>query len=175
MICGRGTEAMWKSATRQITAGIVWTAMILATSTGPSLTQEWTPFGIRKAGFTFEVPPGFSLDHVAEDGQAATFRGPREANLVVSGRNIAGGNFKQNVEALIAYDEEHGWKVTYSRLTESWASYSGVKEGMIRYVRAIVTCDDKIAAFQMDYRQTEKLGYDPIVLRMVKSLDSEGC
>ena len=79
---------MWKSATRQITAGIAGTAMILASSTGPSLTQEWTPFGIRKAGFTFEVPPGFALDHVAEDGQAATFLGPREANLVVSGETL---------------------------------------------------------------------------------------
>ena len=124
---------------------------------------------------TFDVPPGFALDHIAEDGQAATFIGPQDANLVVRGDNVSGGNFKQSVEALMADDEGHGWKLTYRRLTDSWASYSGVKDGMIRYVRAIATCADRVAVFVMDYRQSEKLSYDPIVLRMVKSLDSEGC
>ena len=166
---------MLKYPILQIAAGVAWMAMILASSTGPSLAQEWTAFGIRKAGFTFDVPPGFALDHIAEDGQAATFLGPQEANLVVRGDHVSGGNFKQNVEALMADDEGHGWKLTYRRLTDSWASYSGVKDGMIRYVRAIATCDDRVAVFVMDYRQSEKLGYDPIVLRMVKSLDSEGC
>jgi hypothetical protein len=67
--------------------------MILASSTGPSLAQEWTAFGIRKAGFTFEVPPGFALYHIAEGGQAATFLGPQKASLVVRGHHISGGNF----------------------------------------------------------------------------------
>ena len=159
----------------QIAAGVAGAAIVLASSSGPSLAQEWTAFGIRKAGFTFDVPPGFALDHIAEDGQAATFLGPQEANLVVRGDHVSGGNFKQSVEALMADDEGHGWKLTYRRLTDSWASYSGVKDGMIRYVRAIATCADRVAVFVMDYRQSEKLGYDPIVLRMVKSLDSEGC
>jgi len=166
---------MLKYATLQIAAGVAGVAMILASSTCPSLAQEWTAFGIRKAGFTFDVPPGFALDQIAQDGQAATFLGPQEASLVVRGDHVSGGKFKQNVEALMADDEGHGWKVTYRRLTDSWASYSGVKDGMIRYVRAILTCDDRVAVFVMDYRQSEKLGYDPVVIRMVKSLDPEGC
>ena len=152
---------MLKYANLQIAAGVAGTAMILASLTGPSMAQEWTAFGIRKAGFTFDVLPGFSLDHFAEDGQAATFLGPQEANLVVRGDHVSGGNFKQDVEALMADDVGHGWKLTYRRLTDSWASYSGVKDGMIRYVRAITTCDDRVAVFVMDYRQSEKLGYDP--------------
>ena len=139
---------MLKYPILQIAAGVAGAAMILASSSGPSLAQEWTAFGIRKAGFTFDVPPGFALDEIAEDGQAATFLGPQEANLVVRGDHLWAGTFKESVEALMADDEGHGWKVTYRRLTDSWASYSCVKEGMIRYVRAIVTCDDKIAAFQ---------------------------
>ena len=43
------------------------------------LAQEWTAFGIREAGFTFEVPPGFSLDHLANDGQDAAFYGSRRS------------------------------------------------------------------------------------------------
>ncbi|MEQ1956085.1 hypothetical protein [Mesorhizobium sp. CN2-181] len=147
----------------------------MAASTGPSLAQEWTAFGIRKAGIVFAVPPSFSLDRIAEDGQSATFLGPQEASLVVRGDHFLGGNFKQRVEALIADDGRHGWKVTYRRLTDSWASYSGIKGGMIRYVRVIVTCDDSVGVFAMDYSQTQKLPYDPVVFRMVKSLASEGC
>jgi hypothetical protein len=174
LISGRGAETMFRYATLQIAAGAAGMAVILAL-TGPSLAQEWTAFGIRKAGFKFDVPPGFTLDHIADDGQAATFLGPQEANLVVRGDPVSGGNFKQSVVALMADDEGHGWKLTYRRLTESWASYSGVKDGMIRYVRAIVTCGDTIAFFQIDYAQSEKVAYDPIVLRMVRSLDSDGC
>lgn len=170
---GRGTKTMLKI---RRTAGVAVAATILGFSTMPSsVAQDWTPFGIRKAGFTFDVPPGFALDHIAEDGQAATFLGPQDASLNVRGDHIVGGNFKQSVELLIASDEKHGWQVTYRRLTNVWASYSGLKNGMIRYVRAISTCDARIAAFVMDYPQSNKLGYDPIVLRMVKSLDPEGC
>ncbi|MEQ1953834.1 hypothetical protein [Mesorhizobium sp. CN2-181] len=158
-----------------VVASVAGTAIFLAASTGPTLAQDWTAFGFRKAGIIFTVPPGFSLDHIAEDGQAATFLGPLDASLVVRGDHILGGNFKQRVEALIADDARRGWKVTYRRLTESWASYSGIKGGMIRYVRVIVTCDDSVGVFVMDYRQSQKLPYDPVVLRMVKSLASEGC
>jgi hypothetical protein len=76
-------KTMLKYTIPQTAAGVAWISMILASSTGPSLAQEWTSFGIRKACFIFDVPPGFSLDHIAEDGQAATFLGPQDANLVV--------------------------------------------------------------------------------------------
>jgi hypothetical protein len=166
---------MLKNTVWQTAVGVTLIVMATACGSGLSLAQEWTAFGIRKAGFVFDVPPGFSLDHIAEDSQTATFIGPRGANLVVRGDHLPGGSFKQNVEAMMADDEGSGWQLTYRRVTHTWASYSGVREGMIRYVRAIATCDDRIATFRMDYRQNEKLDYDAVVVRMVESLDPEGC
>lgn len=166
---------MLKNRSQHTSAGVAAIFVTMAFASGPSVAQEWTAFGIRKGGFIFDVPPGFSLGHVAEDSQAASFLGPRGANLLVRGELLPDGSFKQYVEALIADDVGEGWQVTYRRVTNSWASYSGVREGMIRYVRAIVPCNDRIAIFQMDYRQTEKRFYDPVVVRMVKSLDPQGC
>jgi hypothetical protein len=72
-------------------------------------------------------------------------------------------------------DEKDGWKLTYRRLTPRWASYSGVKDGQIRYVRAIAVCTDRAAFFVMNYRRNEKIPYDLVVVRMVRSLKPEGC
>ncbi|MER9644947.1 hypothetical protein [Mesorhizobium sp. M0239] len=63
-------------------------------------------------------------------------------------------------------DEKAGWRLTYRRIAPGWASYSGVKNGAIRYVRAIMVCDERAALFTMNYRQSEKEPYDPIVVRM---------
>lgn len=166
---------MLKHGIMRIAVFAAGAAMMLASLPVPCLAEEWSSFGIRRAGFIFDLPPGFSLDHVAGDGQSATFRGPEQASIVVRGEYLSGGNFKKNVEALMLHDEGLGWNFTYRRLTNSWASYSGVKDGMIRYVRAIKTCNDRIAVFRMIYGMSEKLDYDPIVVRMVKSLKSEGC
>ena len=163
-----------KIAVLPTTVGVASMAMFLAIP-DLLLAQEWTAFGIREAGFTFEVPPGFSLDHLANDGQDAAFMGPDGASLVVRGDRLSGENFRAKVEAQMAQDESEGWNVTYRRLTGDWASYSGVKDGIIRYFRAIAICDERAAVFQMDYSQSNKVAYDPIVIRMVRSLEAEGC
>ena len=45
--------------------------------------QGFQQFGIREAGFVFEVPPDFKLADRAGDGQSATFEGPDGAVLEV--------------------------------------------------------------------------------------------
>ena len=65
--------------------------------------------------------------------------------------------------------------ITYKRVTPKWAAYSGVKEGLIRYVKAITVCDDRAAFFLMDYDRNRKIEYDPIVTRMEKSMKRERC
>ncbi|WP_244554830.1 hypothetical protein [Mesorhizobium prunaredense] len=72
-------------------------------------------------------------------------------------------------------DEKEGWKLTYKRVTPRWASYSGIKNEKIRYVRAIAVCNDRAALFVINYSSDEKIPYDPIVVRMVRSLKAEGC
>lgn len=69
-------------------------------------------------------------------------------------------------------DERNGWHLTYRRLTRRWTSYSGIKGDKIRYFRAVAICDDRMAAFELDYNRDQKIRYDPIVVRLVRSLRS---
>lgn len=135
--------------------------------------EAWTPFGVRQLGFTFDIPPGFALTQHSQQG--AAFRGPREAFLVVWGARLGKASFRAEIEHRMIEDEKAGWRLTYQRIAPRWASYSGVKNGEIRYVRAIMVCDERAALFTMNYRQTEKEPYDPIVVRMVRSLKAQGC
>ena len=80
------------------------------------------------------------------------------------------------LEALIAQQQEdEGLEVTYKRITPKWAAYSGFKDGLIRYVKAITVCDDRVAFFLIDYDREAKRDYDPVVTQMEKSLKREGC
>ncbi|MGX9176702.1 hypothetical protein [Mesorhizobium sp. BHbdii] len=84
-------------------------------------------------------------------------------------------SFRTEIEHRMVEDEKNGWQLTYRRVTPELASYSGVKDGQIRYVRAIRVCRDRAALFTINYSRNEKIPYDPIVVRMVRSLKAEGC
>jgi hypothetical protein len=152
---------------------LVFPALML--SFAQAIAQEWQQFGIEKFGFVFDVPSEFDLLHRSEDGDGAAFHAPDGALLAVWGTNVAKGNFLSEVKKQISRDEKEGWKFTYRRLTRAWASYSGIKGDQIRYVRGITVCRDRAAMFLIDYSRDQKVAYDPVVTRMVRSLKSEGC
>ncbi|WP_245478076.1 MULTISPECIES: hypothetical protein [unclassified Mesorhizobium] len=135
--------------------------------------QAWQPFGVRQFGFTFDVPPGFVLTQRSDQG--AAFRGANEAFLAVWGARLGKASFRAEIKHRMVEDEKAGWKLTYRRVTPRWASYSGINNGQIRYVRAIAICDDRAALFTINYSKSEKVPYDPVVVRMVRSLKAEGC
>ncbi|TGR15682.1 hypothetical protein EN833_06340 [Mesorhizobium sp. M4B.F.Ca.ET.190.01.1.1] len=135
--------------------------------------QAWQPFGVRQFGFTFDVPPGFVLTQRSDQG--AALRGANEAFLAVWGARLGKASFRAEIKHRMVEDEKAGWKLTYRRVTPRWASYSGINNGQIRYVRAIAVCDDRAALFTINYSKSEKVPYDPVVVRMVRSLKAEGC
>ena len=153
-------------------AKVALSLLVLTVQAG---SQEWEQFGFRKLGFGFDVPPGFVLKETAENGGGATFEAEDEASLAVWGDNLPKRNFKATVQAQLNADEEEGWDVSYRRITPVWASYSGTKDGRIRYFRAIAVCNDRVGIFQLDYDVADKVPYDPIVVRMVRSLKEDGC
>ena len=140
-----------------------------------ALAQEWQPFGIERFGFIFEIPPGFELAQRSENGDGATFEGPNGATLAVWGVDLKGRKFLTGIAIQMREDKADGWRITYERLTDDWASYSGIKGDQIRYARAIKVCGDSAAVFIIDYERSEKIPYDPIVVRMVNSLKPEAC
>jgi hypothetical protein len=152
---------------------LVFSTLML--SFAQAAAQEWQQFGIERFGFVFDVPPEFELTQRSESGDGAAFYSPDGALLAVWGINVDEGDFLSEVKKQISRDEEEGWKFTYRRLTREWASYSGIKDDQIRYVRAITVCGDRAALFLMDYSRDQKIAYDRIVTRMVRSLKPEDC
>ncbi len=150
-------------------------ALALLVLTVQAASQEWGQFGFRKLGFAFDVPPGFVLKQTAANDNGATFEAEDGASLAVWGDSLSIRNLKSTVQAQLDADEAEGWDVTYRRLTPTWASYSGIKVDRIRYVRAIAVCNDRVGIFQLEYDVEDKVPYDPIVVRMVRSLKAEGC
>jgi hypothetical protein len=150
-------------------------ALSLATIPVAAHLQEWEQFGILQSGFAFEVPPGFVLVQRADNGQGATFEGKGGAFLAVWGADLAKRDFRAQIDSQMRQDESEGWRLTYRRVTSSWASYSGIKGDKIRYFRAIAVCGDRAAVFLLDYDRSEKVPFDPIVVRMVKTFKAEGC
>ena len=152
-------------------------ALALVVAGGPAAGQQsdWKSLGFKESGFIFEVPPGFEMAQTATSGQGATFEGPEGALLAVWGADLEREDFKAQIDSQIAQDRKEGWELTYIRITDDWASYSGIKEDEIRYFRAITVCGDRAAVFLFDYPRREKLAYDPVVVRLVESLEAEGC
>ena len=143
----------------------------------PALAGEWIPFGIRKYGFIFDVPPGFLFvtDHKYDGGEGALFQNDEGDFVVVWGIDVDIRDFQTHVKELMQIDMDEGWNFTYQRLTPKWAVYSGIKDDWIRYVKSITVCDDRAAFFVVEYERAEKRDYDPIVTQMEKSLKREGC
>ena len=151
--------------------GIV-TAILVAI---PAIAQEWQQFGSKRFGFVFDIPPSYELSERYEDGGGAMFLNPDGDLIVVWGIDMQRGDFLPHIREWIERDRGEGWDVTYERVTSGWAAYSGVREGMIRYVKGITVCEGRAAFFLLDYPLENKREYDPIVVRMEKTLRREGC
>lgn len=139
----------------------------------PAHAQEWHRGRLASLGIEFDLPPGFASQNGSEAG--ALLAGPNGAVLAIGGGDLNGLSFRSTMRHNIKQDEADGWRITYDRITDRWASYSGVRDGQIRYVRAIPICGDRLAVFVLDYDRSEKVSYDPVVVRMVRSLRATGC
>jgi hypothetical protein len=168
------------SVTCNIPLAFLWSILkvallIVVLLTVQASSQEWEQFGFRKFAFGFDVSPGFILKETTKNGGGATFEAGDGGFLTVWGDSLPKENFKAAVEAHLNADEIEGWDVTYRRITPTWASYSGIKDGRIRYFRAIAICNHRVGIFQLDYDVRDKVPYDPIVVRMVRSLKEDSC
>jgi hypothetical protein len=154
---------------------IIEVVLALALLAGPAGSQEWEQFGFRRLGFSFDVPPGFVLKQTADNDRGATFETTDGGFLAVWGDDLPKRDFGSTVQAQLNADEEEGWNITYRRITPTWASYSGIKHGKIRYFRALSVCTNRVGIFQLDYDVKDKVRYDPVVVRMVRSLKKDAC
>ena len=74
----------------------------------PAHMQQFQQFGIREAGFVFEVPPDFRLADRAAGGQSTTFEGPDGALLEVW--SAGPSDLNSVAEMYISEGENDGWQ-----------------------------------------------------------------
>ena len=134
--------------------------------------EVWRELGINQFGFIFDLPLDFDItDSYGDDGSTGmVFKNPEGDTIIVWGIELDDADLLTQVEEQIRANEEEGWHFTHKQLDQRWAAYSGVKDGMIRYVKVITVCHNRAAFFLMDYPQDRKEYYDPIVTRMEKSM-----
>jgi hypothetical protein len=142
----------------------------------PALAQEWDSYSNSRFGYVVDVPPGFAGDGESDNGDGQFFESAdgTQTLRVYGGNNVDGG-FEASITAAMRYAREDGWALSYERVTPSWASFSGTRNGIIVYARAIALCGGaQFASFQLEYPERDLAKMNPVVERMVRSLKPSG-
>jgi hypothetical protein len=134
-------------------------------------TYENTRFG-----YAIAVPPGFYGEGESQSGDGQVFRSESgTASLHVWGGHIFEGSFDAAMQAAIDYASEDGWRLGEQRVTPSWASYSGTRNGLMLYSRVIALCGgSQFAAFALEYPERDVRRMDAVVERLTTSLAAFG-
>ena len=139
------------------------------------LAAEWGRYDNVRFGYGVDVPPGFIGRGEADNGDGQVFAGPGGDLLRGDGGNAMAETFEDAVNAGMGYAEDAGWALSYQRVTPTWASYSGTRNGRILYARAIALCGGRqFASFELEYPQRELQPMNPVVEHLVRSLRATG-
>ena len=138
-------------------------------------------YGNARFGYWVTIPAGFTCGDESDngDGKSCT-SADGAAKLAVWGGytgTVADDGFSGEVKFDMKSDADDGLKITYAKMTSSWASYSGTdKDGQIVYRRMISGCkDSQYAAFELTYPPSEAAAMKPVVEQLVPSLKQETC
>ncbi|MHB1110144.1 MAG: hypothetical protein ACYCZU_07505 [Devosia sp.] len=141
-----------------------------------ALAVEWSTYQNPRFGYVIDIPPEFSGEGEAQNGDGQVFRpaGGTQLLRVYGGNNIE-QSFEASVNTAMGYARDAGWALSYERVTPSWASYSGTRNGQILYARAIALCGgEQYAAFELEYPERDLKAMNPVIERLVGSLKPSG-
>ncbi len=139
--------------------------------TGQTLAFEWSHYANPRFGFVVDIPPEFSAVVEADNGDGGVSTAQDKlSKLAVWGSNLTEGTLADDFASRLEATRADGWTISYSRVTDNWASWSGSQQGRIFYARAIRLCDDQIAYFLFEYPRARLESDRPFVERLVKSL-----
>jgi hypothetical protein len=144
----------------------------------PALARadDWGRYENARFGYALDVPPGCAGAGEADNGDGQVFRSADGTQLLrVYGGNILEADFEAAIAAAMGYAGDAGWSLSYQRATPTWASYSGTRNGMILYARAIVLCGGtQYASFELEYPRRDLAPMNAVVDRLVASLRAAG-
>ena len=142
----------------------------------PAFAQGWDRYDNGRYGYSIDVPPDFTGAGESGNGDGQAFqKAGKPIDLLVWGGNLLEG-FESEVAQRMAWDTDEAWNVTYEASTPRWASYSAIKGFRILYQRMVLLCDGtSYAAFRAEYSVTDSAEMDPVIERLVRSLQGDGC
>jgi hypothetical protein len=149
---------------------------LFALCMSPALAADWGSYENARFGHVVDVPPDFEWGEEAQNGDGRVFTKTDGTQLMRAyGGNIIEADFEAWVKAAMGYATDAGWALSYERVTPSWASYSGKRNGMILYARAISLCGgSQFASFELEYPERDIGAMDAVVDRLVGSLRESG-
>jgi hypothetical protein len=140
----------------------------------PAFAAGWSHYVNPRYGYAVDLPPGFVSRGEPANGDGQVFRTPT-ATLTVYGANVTAADFESEVAQRERDAEQARWAITYNVSTPQKASFSGRRGARILYVRLIALCGGaQLAAFALEYSVADLAGFDPVVDRLVASLQSTG-
>ncbi|MGE6782226.1 hypothetical protein ACQKGL_06865 [Ensifer adhaerens] len=152
-------------------------ALLLPSALTAVAAEDWVPYANQRFGYVLDIPPGFELQSQGDNGDGASFHADDNgATLSVFGSTLMDGDFETDVNDRMGYEREGDWRISYSRVTAAWASFSGARGDEVFYTRAIALCDGSAAYFRLQYRKSRFTSFDGVISRMAEALrPSEGC
>ena len=146
--------------------------LLLGLSGQAHAASSWETFTSQYSGCSVEYPSYIFTpsQQTTADGATRFTSGLAEAGMVV-----AGGSNDKNVSIAdivrIYLEQDEGKSITYRRQEQGWAVYSGYRGGLIYYLKAILSRDQRQACvLELRYPPANKLELDVIVSRISKSL-----
>ena len=122
------------------------------------------------------MPSGFVGEGESQSGDGQVFRpASGTASLHVWGGYVAKGSFETAMAAAMDHASVDGWRLQSQRVTPSWASYSGLRNGMVLYSRVIALCaGTQFAAFALEYPERDLRAMAPVIDHLAGSLAATG-
>lgn len=150
---------------------------ILLLSAAPAFSADWWPYDNARFGYTIELPPEFGLSIYPGNGDGLTLTpADQSARLQVFGTDILNGDFSSEAKVRMMLAKNDGWQISYSKVNTRGASFSGIRQDRIVYVRGVALCNGGAAFFQIDYPKADMHRFDAVVMRLVRSLQpTEKC
>lgn len=140
------------------------------------LAADWGLYRNARFGYAVGIPPGFAGEGESANGDGQAFRSADGTQALSAwGGIVLERSFEAAAQTAMGFAREDGWALSYERVTPSWASWSGRRNGMILYARMIALCGgSRYAAFQLEYAERDVGQMDLVVDRLVASLRATG-
>jgi hypothetical protein len=150
---------------------------LIALATAALSAEAWGRYINARYGFGVDIPAGFSPVHEADNGDGGVSRSAdRQSQLSVWGANLLLEPLSSDVRGRVESAMQEGWEVSYKKITNRWASWSGERSGRIFYARAILLChDDQAGFFRIEYPAALREDFDAIVKRLAKGFKPTEC